>query len=88
MSSHALLQQIFPTQESNWGLPHCGQILYQLSYQGSHVCIYVGYSNYFAESGEAFHELGGCQHLGLLSWHAMLGSVMFQDCHGTGGWVI
>ena len=30
-----LLQGIFPTQESNWGLLHCRQILYQLSYQGS-----------------------------------------------------
>ena len=32
---HSLLQGIFPTQESNPGLPHCGQILYQLSHQGS-----------------------------------------------------
>ena len=31
----SLLQQIFPTQELNWGLLHCRQILYQLSYQGS-----------------------------------------------------
>jgi len=31
----ALLQWIFPTQESNWGLLHCRQILYQLSYEGS-----------------------------------------------------
>ena len=30
-----LLQQIFPTQESNRGLLHCRRILYQLSYQGS-----------------------------------------------------
>ena len=30
-----LLQRIFPTQESNWGLLHCRRILYQLSYQGS-----------------------------------------------------
>ena len=30
-----LLQGIFPTQESNQGLLHCRQILYQLSYQGS-----------------------------------------------------
>ena len=30
-----LLQQIFPTQESNQGLLNCRQILYQLSYQGS-----------------------------------------------------
>ena len=31
----SLLQRIFQTQESNWGLLHCQQILYQLSYQGS-----------------------------------------------------
>ena len=30
-----LLQGIFPTQGSNLGLPHCRQILYQLSYKGS-----------------------------------------------------
>ena len=30
-----LLQGIFPTQGSNWGLLHCKQILYQLNYQGS-----------------------------------------------------
>ena len=32
---HALLQGIFPTQGSNPGLPHCRQILYQLSHKGS-----------------------------------------------------
>ena len=31
----ALLQGIFPTQESNWGLLHCRRILYQLSHQAS-----------------------------------------------------
>ena len=36
VGSLLLLQQIFPTQESNWGLLHCRQIFYQLSYQGSH----------------------------------------------------
>ena len=35
VGSLSLLQWIFPTQESNWGLQHCRQILYQLSYQGS-----------------------------------------------------
>ena len=30
-----LLQGIFPTQGLNPGLPHCGQILYQLSHKGS-----------------------------------------------------
>ena len=28
----SLLQQIFPTQDLNWGLLHCRRILYQLSY--------------------------------------------------------
>ena len=32
---HFLLQGIFPTQESNLGLPHCRQTLYRLSHQGS-----------------------------------------------------
>ena len=35
MGSLSLLQGIFPTQGSNGGLPHCGQILYQLSHKGS-----------------------------------------------------
>ena len=30
-----LLQDIFPTQGSNSGLPHCRQILYQLSHKGN-----------------------------------------------------
>ena len=35
VGSLSLLQQIFPSQESNQGLLHFRQILYQLSYQGS-----------------------------------------------------
>ena len=35
MGCHALLQGIFPTQGLNPGLPHCRQILYSLSHQGS-----------------------------------------------------
>ena len=35
MGSICLLQEIFPTQGSNPGLPHCRQILYQLSHKGS-----------------------------------------------------
>ena len=31
VSSLSLLQGIFPTQESNWGLLHCRWILYRLS---------------------------------------------------------
>ena len=35
VGSLSLFQQIFLTQELNWGLLHCRQIPYQLSYQGS-----------------------------------------------------
>ena len=35
VGSPSLLQQNFPTQGSNPGLPHCRQILYQLIHQGS-----------------------------------------------------
>ena len=35
VGSLSLLQGIFPTQESNWGLLHCRRILYQLSYEGT-----------------------------------------------------
>ena len=41
VGSHSLLQGIFPTQGSNPGLPHCKQILYQLSHKGS----YKGYED-------------------------------------------
>ena len=35
MGSLSLLQEIFPTQRSNPGLPHCRWILYQRSHKGS-----------------------------------------------------
>ena len=35
VGSHSLLQGIFPTQALNPDLPHCRQILYQLSHKGS-----------------------------------------------------
>ena len=37
VGSLSILQGIFPTQESNRGLLHCRQILYQLSYQESQI---------------------------------------------------
>ena len=41
MNCHFLLQGIFPTQESNPGLPHRRQMLYRLSHQGSlSICLY------------------------------------------------
>ena len=35
VGGHFLRQGIFPTQESNPGLPHCRNTLYPLSHQGS-----------------------------------------------------
>ena len=35
VSCHFLLQEIFLTQELNPGLPHCRQMLYHLTHQGS-----------------------------------------------------
>ena len=35
---HSLLQEIFPTQGLNPGLPHCRQTLYRLNHQGSLEC--------------------------------------------------
>ena len=35
VSNCSLLQGIFPTEESNPGIPHCRQILYQISHQRS-----------------------------------------------------
>ena len=55
VGSLSLLQRIFPTQESNGGLPHCGQILYQLSYQGSPGSVYK--KTIFESSSCIFHLL-------------------------------
>ena len=45
---HFLLQGIFLTQGLNSSLPHCWQILYYLSYQGSSVCVYIyGHTHLF-----------------------------------------
>ena len=42
VGSLSLFQGIFPTQSSNPGLPHCRQILYQLSHKGSPgECIFI-----------------------------------------------
>ena len=40
VGSLSLLQGIIPTQGSNPGLPHCRQVLFQLSYQGNPKYVY------------------------------------------------
>ena len=47
---------IFPTQGSNPGLPHCRQILYRLSHQGSLKITNAGES---VEKRESSHTVGG-----------------------------
>ena len=42
---HVLLQGIFPTQGLNPDLPHCRQILYHLSHQGSPVIHHISMNN-------------------------------------------
>ena len=41
MGCHFLLQEIFPTQGLNPGLPHCRQTLHHLSHQGNNKLGYV-----------------------------------------------
>ena len=48
VGSLSFLQGIFPTQGSNLGLPHCRQILYQLSYQEAQIALYYILIGYFA----------------------------------------
>jgi len=49
VSSLSLLQQILPTQESNWGLLHFRWILYQVNYEGS---TYIGEGNHIHRGRE------------------------------------
>ena len=53
VGSLSLLQWIFLTQESNWGLLHCRQILYQLSYQAAETYILITYRRAYRWVGDA-----------------------------------
>ena len=68
MGCHALLEGIFPIQESNPGLPHSRQILYQLSYEGSPRMV-LEEQNFTDEFSESV--------LGLLNWLSNL--IRFKD---------
>ena len=55
---HALLQRIFPTQESILHLPHCRWILYHLSHQGSpRILEWVAYP-FSSRSSQSRNEIG------------------------------
>ena len=49
VGSLSLLQEIIPTQGSNPALPHCRQILYQLSHKGSQYIFIAESFCYMAE---------------------------------------
>ena len=59
MGCHFLLQEIFPTQGLNPGLPHCRQMLYRLSHQG----------RFIKESRQIGYMVLGTQPFILLSHH-------------------
>ena len=58
VDSLSLLQGIFPTQDSNPGLPHCRQILYQLSHKGRPKVLFLISIN--ITSKKAFPEIPVC----------------------------
>ena len=53
---HSLFQGIFPTQGLNLGVLHCRQILYHLSYQGSHIKKNKGPRNKSKEGKDLYPE--------------------------------
>ena len=62
VGSHSLLQGIFPTQGLNPGLPHCRQILYQLSHQWSpRIPEWVAYP-FFSGSSRSRNQTWGLLH--------------------------
>ena len=66
VGSLSLLQEIFPTQGSNQGLPHCRWILYQLSHRGSpRILEWVDYpfSRGIFPTQESNQGLLHCRHL-------------------------
>ena len=66
VGSHSLLQGIFPAQGSNPGLPHCRQILYQMSQEcwSGYPIPFPGYlPNPGIEPGSPALQANGCRYL-------------------------
>ena len=61
MGCHSLLQENILTQESNWGLPHCRQILYRLSHQGSLTSILLMTEGFLLKTGYCCYLYIGIQ---------------------------
>ena len=69
VGSLSLFQRIFPSQESNWGLLHCRQILYQLSYKGN-PCFLIITLNLPETCVYFLHQISWCQlfFIAIQSW--------------------
>ena len=81
MGCHTFLQGIFPTQGSNPGLPHCGQILYYLSHQGN-----VAIPSEFSVASWTWYCFTECIHPMLCTnkvFHIGL-KAGFKKCNGLG----
>ena len=86
VGSLSLLQGIFLTQGSNPGLPHCRQILYQLSHKGSpqkHVFIAGGnakWYNHFAKPFGIFLQNQICAYLMIPQSYSLIFNQMNWKC--------
>ena len=78
VGSLSLLQGNFQTQELNWGIMHCRQMLYQLSYPGSSwqiegkkvetVIDFILGGSKITVDGDCSHEIKRCLLLGRRLW--------------------
>ena len=82
MDGLSLLQWIFPSQESNWGLLHCRWILYQLSYQGSPELKWMGMGEFNSDDHyiyycgqESLRRNGVALIVNKRVWNAVLGAI-------------
>ena len=73
VGSLSLLQGSFPTQESNWRLLHCRQILYQLSHQGSPLFMYNTKIIWILKGQQIWH----CFSIGMLQLITHFGCLLF-----------
>ena len=81
VGGHSLLQEIFPTQGSNSGVPHCSWILYQLSHQGNRN--HFNYSIYSTQNPMLYTGLRsrGCE-----SWTVKKAEHQRIDAFELWGW--
>ena len=93
VGSLSLLQGIFPTQRLNPGFPHCRQILYHLSHQGSpKILEWAAYSFSSRSSWSRNHTGVSCIAGGFFtSWASREALVMatrheWWECSGSWSW--